>query len=393
MRNEFVGGYINQGEPYAHSNTSPASMTDSFSFRSSFSSTESTDSWEMGTPSPSSRRDDPYDAFEIDGLSSSRTSMSRSPIDFVSAVPYNVLAMPSTNVLYSAQCTKPSMNMGMVPYDLSYGSGIYNDFQDDFHGGSHSLGFENSSPMTVGNLSLSFQNFVDPSQTFYEPFQPATPLSTPPRWSGNIPSSSPATDYNCQSRELPYFMSPVQSHSDIHSSGPSATPTRVKRSSSRSPALATSAALHRIQDKTIKRRKTESPPTGMSWVKAGNYFCDYPGCAKSKNHGFMRQEHLKRHKLTHSAPKDLACPFPPCTKRWQMDRKDNWKVHVKLHATPDKKNKRTPFVPEAVEFLAKLEKQSQEDKENQNVEALAPAAEIVRGSMRRNATRLANATF
>jgi len=45
---------------------------------------------------------------------------------------------------------------------------------------------------------------------------------------------------------------------------------------------------------------------------------------------------------------------------------DNWKVHIGLHALPDKKGKRTKFHKDAVAFYAKLVKESAKEAAEKN---------------------------
>jgi uncharacterized Zn-finger protein len=90
-------------------------------------------------------------------------------------------------------------------------------------------------------------------------------------------------------------------------------------------------------------------------------------------------EHLKRHHLTHTQPKSLNCPF--CHKSFQLDRKDNWKAHIRIHAKPNAKGKRTRFDQKAKEMVENWEKEKQED----GNEATSPTMEILEGSTRRKA--------
>jgi hypothetical protein len=395
MKNGMFGGYMNRGESYAHSNHSNKSLS-GVSFDSSFSSADSIDSWEMiATPSPTRR--DSYDPFDMDALSfsSSRTSMASSPIhqEFATSISCNMAGIPNQSLMYSTPSNKTPLNHSLMTYDFQYGNVMYSDLNEEFASDPASMSFEDSSPISIGTPTLSPYHFVNPSQTFLEPFQPTTPLGTPRKSSRNALASSPMEDFSCQSGQPPYFMSPMQSPCRS-SARSSASSVSVKRSSSTSPALASSAALHRVQE-TCRinklRVKNESFGNGISRVAAGEYFCNFPGCQKSKNRGFTRQEHLKRHLLTHTQARDLGCPF--CHKCFQSDRKDNWKAHIKLHALPDKKAKRTQFDPNAVVLYAKLMRESEKEKEAAAKDCLTPSPEIVRGSIRRNAARLAGATF
>ncbi|KFX99976.1 hypothetical protein V490_01554 [Pseudogymnoascus sp. VKM F-3557] len=56
--------------------------------------------------------------------------------------------------------------------------------------------------------------------------------------------------------------------------------------------------------------------------------------------------------LTHTEPRDVACPF--CPKRFQENRKDNLKAHLLLHTKKDVDRKRTAYAKGAAEALARL---------------------------------------
>lgn len=113
-------------------------------------------------------------------------------------------------------------------------------------------------------------------------------------------------------------------------------------------------ALHQAQSagSDNRARRPRGKPQ-LDVVAAGQFFCDFAGC-KSKQKGFRRPEHLKRHMRTHFEQKRLDCPFfgpGKCKQSFTADRSDNYRVHVKLHALPGK-NKRTKYFPEAEIIVA-----------------------------------------
>lgn len=383
--------YMNRGGSYAHSNDSSSSLSGSSSF-DSFSSADSTASWDMvATPPPSRRKS--YDPYDRNGRSCSRTSMSSSPTehhDYLTPIPYGMIGVPDQSMMYSP-CHKNMVNQGMMAYDFQFANTMCAPYDDqEYVNDPPSLMFDSSSPLAMEQTPiLSPHHYVNPTQTFLESYQPAT-MRTPRKTSRTALASSPMDEYHCQNRQqLQYFMSPVQPHSASRSARSSISSASSK-SSSTSSMSASSAALHRVQDTTSrvgKRCKDDKFGSGITRVVAGKFFCTFPGCEKSKNHAFKRQEHLKRHLLTHTQPRDLSCLF--CHKSFQNDRRDNWKAHIGLHAKPQTKGKRTRFDPRA---KAMVELWEQEKKEAGD-EALSPAAEIVRESIRRNETRLAIASF
>ncbi len=108
-----------------------------------------------------------------------------------------------------------------------------------------------------------------------------------------------------------------------------------------------SAALQRVQSiggtrSRKQQRKIQHVTAKIERIAPGLFFCDFPGC--KSEHGFKRNEHLKRHKKTHGAQKVLQCKY--CAKKFQLDRFDNYRSHVYLHSQ-NKKGSRTKYFPEA----------------------------------------------
>jgi hypothetical protein len=129
--------------------------------------------------------------------------------------------------------------------------------------------------------------------------------------------------------------------------------------------MESSSILHRVQGSNRVRKERKLDSFNVNVVPGGQFRCDHPGC--KSDHAFKRQEHLKRHKKTHMAQKDLNCQF--CHKKFQQDRSDNYRSHVKLHSDPDKKGSRTKYFPGAAELVDKWAK-------DKSRASLAPAAQI-----------------
>ena len=148
-----------------------------------------------------------------------------------------------------------------------------------------------------------------------------------------------------------------KSPSSSFSSGSHSTLGRTPSSQT----LESSVALHRIQSvggSRISKQSKRSPQvtSKIDRVAAGAFRCDHPGC--KSEHGFKRHEHLKRHQRTHGAQKLLQCRF--CTKKFQLDRSDNYRSHVKLHSE-DRKGSRTKYFPEAIDEVNSWKKRDEAD--------------------------------
>jgi hypothetical protein len=106
------------------------------------------------------------------------------------------------------------------------------------------------------------------------------------------------------------------------------------------------AILHHVQSSCAQATKEEIklPQLEVDHVAVGVHKCTIPGCKSER--GFKRLEHLKRHQKMHHDKKGLK--FIYCQKiLFQVDRSDNYR-HVYLHATPDRKGRRTKFDVKAV---------------------------------------------
>jgi hypothetical protein len=398
--------YINQRDSFSQNNLhTPVSAN--MSFDTSFSSCSSQSPWEMsGTPSPTRRVYDPLD-MEEDGLSSStssaRTSMAGSPFQ----QQHYALLNSEQHQMYSTPSHRILSNHGLMSFDMPYNDSLYSPFEDSDYRSDMTCG---SSPTRMmshahSNSMHTPQGFINPSQTFLEPFQqPLTPATTPGGMMGDMNACSPVDDFSMSNeRQIPYFFSPVMAQQTKRSPYNGCP---MKRSPSSMPALASSTALHRVQDSgRVTKRSNQAAQNynadGIqidSVVEKGLYHCNWLGC-KSKGK-FTRPEHLKRHMKIHTEQKDVACPFCKVTskpKYFQRARKDNLKAHIILHTNPEpQKGKRTKYFPEAAAYLRELEASIKEDKLNAESEknsALKPAAEIAISNSRRNATRIAAARF
>lgn len=190
------------------------------------------------------------------------------------------------------------------------------------------------------------RQFVNPAQTFIDTFEPSTPIHSHLGFGHDSPSPYTSTG------GLRYFISPVvqakQEHhspSPFHSTRSSAFSTPTRRDSNSFQALECSDMLHKVMD-AGKVRKSSSKGRGLiGFVPEGKYKCTHPGC--KSEHAFKRQEHLKRHMKTHVAQKDLQCAY--CHKKFQQDRSDNYRSHVRLHAKKDHKGARTKYFAAAQE--------------------------------------------
>jgi hypothetical protein len=320
-----------------------------------------------------SRRDS-FGISDLDGLSSSRTSLgsngSNSPVD--NSVFYSMTSMnhmvknkaDNKSHLYATPCHKSIQDYNMMNYDYSQVNNMFGplELQDDFSGLSGMM-FDNFPGLLLHDtasplpMTSSPDNFVVPSQTFIsEPYRPTTPMNMP-----RVTLSSPLDGYGQSEETIKYFMSPRETHSQTPSSSFSSGShsTLVRTPSSQT--LESSVTLHRIQSiggSRISKHSKSSPQvtSKIDRVFAGAFHCDHPGC-KSK-HGFKRHEHLKRHQRTHLAQKLLQFRF--CIKKFPSDRSDNYRSHVKLHSV-DKKGSRTKYVPEAIDEVNSWKRKDETD--------------------------------
>jgi hypothetical protein len=322
---------------------------------------------------PSKR--DSFGISDLDGLSSSRTSLgsngSNSPVDdsvFYSMTPMTHMVKNEADDkshLYVTSCDKNVQDLNMMNYGYSEVNDMYGSFelQHDFSGLPGMifdnipglLFHDNASPLP---MTSSPDNFVVPSQTFIsEPYRPKTPTNVPRAILG-----SPLDGYGHSEERIKYFMSPRETQSQTPSSSYSSGSHSTLGRTPSSETLESSVALHRIQQiggSRISKQSKRSPQvtSKIYRVAPGTFRCDHPGC--KSEHGFKRHEHLKRHQRTHGAQKPLQCRF--CPKKFQKDRSDNYREHVRLH-TENKKGSRTKYFPEAIDEYNSLRKKVKDNK-------------------------------
>ncbi|OBT84527.1 hypothetical protein VE02_06768 [Pseudogymnoascus sp. 03VT05] len=304
--------HMNQGGSYTHHNNSNPALSNTASF-DSYSSGDSTTSWDVATPSPS--RSDFFGTYDRDGFSASPAPMFTSSLGHQFNVPSNHnLTMGDPSLMYPESFHRSVASQDHMTYEL------------------HA-----PLPLPIGSPAfLPEQHYVSPGQTCFDPLHP-----TPPPLDGY---------YDDQPR---YYMSPVQA-----TSHPSHAPSSYNNYSS-PPALPPSINMRRRRDHRRGRKHPSYSPTIVmsdhgyeaTKVPAGHFECTQADC-KSKGQKFKRQEHLKRHMLTHTQPRDVGCPF--CPKRFQENRKDNLKAHLLLHSKPNADRKRTAYAPGAAEALERL---------------------------------------
>ncbi|KFY38437.1 hypothetical protein V495_06585 [Pseudogymnoascus sp. VKM F-4514 (FW-929)] len=310
--------HMSQGGPYAHHNNSHPALSNTASF-DSYSSGESTTSWDVPTPSPS--RSDFFGNYDRDGFSASPGPM-------------------FTNTLGHQFNVASNQGLNMGDSSLMYPESFHRTVPSQDH-----MTFELHAPLPLSIGSPAFlpeQHYVSPGQTCYEPSRPTPPLL----------DSYPYDDQSS------YYMSPVQATSHpVHNAPPTYT------SFSSAPALPPPVDMRRRLDSRLdsrrKRKHNNHSSTvaisthgyAQTTIPASHFECKHPDC-KSKGQKFKRQEHLKRHMLTHTEPRDVACPF--CPKRFQENRKDNLKAHLLLHTKKDVDRKRTAYAKGAAEALARL---------------------------------------
>jgi hypothetical protein len=294
----------------------------------SYSSGDSTASWDMiESPSPPSRSEY-FDSFERN-FTSSVTQHINSPLQ------HDMLDMEGP---YSESSHRSVASHGQISYEPQYATTLRNHVEDhEYVNGHLSTGFCSTSPLPIGTPTLLSEHFVNPKQTFFEPFRSAPSLEN---------------CYSSHNEQLQYFISPMRTTPQpTHSEAPMST----RSAHSRGPALPAPAAMHRLQQtgrRVSKRSRTAPTEDGITRVVAGKFFCSFEGCDKGKGNAFKRQEHLKRHILTHSRDNMLMCPF--CPKRFQDGRRDNLKDHLNRHARPHVKGKRTRYDPRAIDEIQRL---------------------------------------
>lgn len=352
--------FVDRRDSYPGS-ISSCSMSAEDSFNASFSSMSSVNSFN-GLPTPQRDLADPFDemAFSQGSFRSHTHSPCEMNYNSMTSVTQDMLLGMSDNMLYATP-SKNTMGNGMMSYDFSYD--IYKSPESQgYMSDMPPLHYDYSSPL-AGTPSPSY---VVPTHTFLESMEPSTPT---PISKMSLNSSPLSSVYGSHGHSgLKYFLTPPQHRPSPCSSSQSTYSPSPRRMVPSMAVHESSAMLHRIQGSS-RVRKTENKGRGINVniVPGGQFRCDFPGC--KSEHAFKRQEHLKRHKKTHTAEKDLQCRF--CPKKFQADRSDNYRSHVKLHARY-KKGTRTKYFPEAAEEVKSWGKEhrsssDQEDEEEESV--------------------------
>ncbi|KAI9732491.1 MAG: hypothetical protein M1818_007529 [Claussenomyces sp. TS43310] len=294
-------------------------------------------------------------------------------------------SMPDSSMLYTTP-SKSTTGSNVLGYEFAFdmytspeSQGYMSDMPPLHHGYS-------SSPVTGTPSPV----YVVPGQTFIEGLEPSTPT---PGSKMSLDSSPTSSIYGSHGQStLKYFLTPPQQRPSPCSSVQSTYSTSSPRRAIPSIAVQESSAmLHRVQGSSrVRKAENKARAINVNIVPGGQFRCDFPGC--KSEHAFKRQEHLKRHKKTHTAEKDLQCQF--CPKKFQADRSDNYRSHVKLHARC-KKGTRTKFFPEAVAEVkswGKEQRSPQSDREEQETSSDASLSRNTNSiSTRRTSTRLIDA--
>lgn len=106
--------HMNQGGPYTHHNNSNLSNTASFD---SYSSGESTTSWDVATPSPS--QSDVFGTYDRDGFSPSPSHMFTSSLAHQFNVPSNhSLSMGDPSMMYPESFHRSVASQDHMTYEL-----------------------------------------------------------------------------------------------------------------------------------------------------------------------------------------------------------------------------------------------------------------------------------
>jgi hypothetical protein len=250
----------------------------------------------------------------------------------------------------------------IIDFEYSNSNNLYNPLAG--HDFLSARSFDSStSPMEP---DTSAQDLVE---TYFESCPPLTPASVDiPRAALN----SPLTPYSHPTGNLGYIVSPDTSplgHSVPSSTSPSSA-TLVQEMSPQK-LLERPAILHHVHSSSTRATKEEIqlPQLEVDHVAVGVHKCTIPGCKSER--GFKRLEHLKRHQKTHHDKKGLKCRY--CQKTlFQVDRSDNYRQHVYLHATPDRKGKRTKFNVKAVAEVAAWEEAKARSRQVKSSSAAKP---------------------
>jgi len=250
--------------------------------------------------------------------------------------------------------TVPVMDDSMMSLDIML---QYNNMQNNGMGNfpHHGLPMDLMTP--TSEMDMGQKVFVDPQTTIFgNPYDFQSPMpmvqfEISPISEYGLDYSSPGTmDYGTPS-----------SYKAIKLAD-SRTPSRCSFRQTLCEPLATSVALHRVQNgngehKKKMRAKTESlslpDNLGIEKISRAKKQCTYPGCVAK----FQRQEHLKRHEKTHTNTECFPCPFfgpDVCNKKF--GRTDNLTSHILLHSNKNKKSSRTPYVEGAYEYWLNMKR-------------------------------------
>jgi hypothetical protein len=376
-----VTPYSDHGESYAISSQSDCDLSIGEAFSSSFSpSSPCPAPWQYLTPLRKASSGSPSTT-EMGELAFPQTTLAlTSPTDeyypMSSMTRIMLASIQGQNFSYSTPC-KTERDHEMLNFDYSSGNVLFSPVVGhDFLGDMPALSFDGSTSPIEMNSSTG--NFVDPSQTYFEPYPPMTPTSI------NVSRASlgsPLTPYSQPTGNLRYFVGPYSctpSHLAPSSSSSTSSAALVRKTSP-DKVLERSAALHRVQSSSarVHKQQIKLPQFEVDHVAVGAHKCTVPGCKSER--GFKRLEHLKRHQKTHYEKKEIKCKY--CKNDLsQSDRPDNYRAHVRLHAIPYRKGKRTKFYPEAKAEVAGWD----ETKAHRARAKSSPAAKAVKPNSRRN---------
>ncbi len=232
----------------------------------------------------------------------------------------------------------PSAEVDSISHDLRSNmsdEGICNDaqwtsFADDTYGEEHDPNPFAATPQSTETPDYSMMNYSDPQvNAMYDELGLRGAFDGLPEGmfdgSPGMVSNDPATPTQLTTSPANFV---IPSQILISSPLYPTTPLDSPRVELRSP-LAVCSQPHQSITYTKSPRDTA-------------FHCNFSNC--KSQHGFKRLEHLKRHERTHGAQKLLQCNY--CATKFPLQRQDNYRAHVKLHAG-NKKRRRTKYFPEA----------------------------------------------
>lgn len=116
MAISLMDDHMNQGGPYTHHNNSNPALSNTASF-DSYSSGDSTTSWDVATPSPS--RSDFFGNYDRDGFSASPGPMFASSLSHHFNVPSNhALSMGDQSLMYPETFHRSLSDQDHMSYEL-----------------------------------------------------------------------------------------------------------------------------------------------------------------------------------------------------------------------------------------------------------------------------------